>query len=82
MVKRNKLIVKLRNNPKTFTWNELITTLTALGYQEIQGGGSRVKFENGNPDHLINLHKPHPSNEMKQYAIRQVIAKLKEAKLI
>jgi hypothetical protein len=47
-----------------------------------QGDGSRVKFDNGNPDDLINLHKPHPNKEMKAYALRQVLAKLNNAGLI
>ncbi|MEM6250483.1 hypothetical protein AAGS29_17930 [Shewanella sp. VAX-SP0-0CM-1] len=30
------------------------------------------------PKELINLHKPHPKNELKAYALRQVRDKLTE----
>ena len=82
MAKQDKLKSKLLDHRRTFTWQELSSLLKILGYQEIQGNGSRVKFDNGNPDDLINLHRPHPGNEIKQYAIRQVIEKLKQADLI
>lgn len=48
-----------------------------LGYRQIEGDGSRVKFDNGNPHAMINLHKPHPGNELKAYVKRQVIEHLK-----
>jgi hypothetical protein len=49
-----------------------------LGYEQI-GKGPRVKFYNRELDSLINLHKPHPGNIIKQYLIDQIIEKL-EAK--
>ena len=53
--------------------------LSGLGFVEIKSkgvtGGSRVKFVNQNGD-IINLHKPHPSNIVKRYAIVQIIDKL------
>ena len=75
--KFNKLLIA-----KTFKWSELATLLKLLGYKEIQGEGSRVKFDNGDPDALINLHRPHPGNEMKLYAIKQVKEKPKSGGLI
>jgi hypothetical protein len=53
-----------------------------LGYSEIQSDGSRVKFDNGKSEDLINLHKPHPGNEMKAYAVKQVKEKLQRGGLI
>ena len=82
MGKREKLIAKLRSVPADFTWQDLKALLIALGYQEIQGSGSRVKFDNGNADQLINLHKPHPGNIVKRYALRQLIEKLEQGGLI
>ena len=82
MGKQNKLKNKLLDHHRSFTWQELSSLLKILGYQEIQGNGSRVKFDNGNPDDLINLHRPHPGNEMKRYVVRQIIEKLKQANLI
>jgi len=51
-------------------------------YQEIHGSGSRVKFDNGKADQMINLHKPHPGNIVKCYALRQLIEKLEQGGLI
>lgn len=82
MSKHKKLIQKLLDNKQTFKWTELVTLLTGLGFRQIEGNGSRVKFDNGDPDALINLHKPHPGNEMKAYAIRQVREKLQKLGLI
>ncbi len=82
MGKQEKLKAKLLNSCKGFLWRDLVSLLVSMGYEEMQGNGSRVKFDNGNPDHMINLHKPHPNKEMKQYAVKQVIEKLREARLL
>ena len=82
MGKREKLIARLKTIPADFKWQELTLLLKALGYQEIQGKGSRVKFENGNADQMINLHRPHPGNVVKCYALRQLIEKLAQGGLI
>ncbi len=82
MSKQEKLIDRLLNAPADFTWQELSTLLKGLGYQEVQGSGSRVKFDNGLPEQMINLHRPHPAKIIKRYALRQVIEKLKQAELI
>jgi len=81
MSKKEKLIQKLLL-ARTFKFSELISLLQMLGYTELQGNGSRVKFDNGNPEDLINLHKPHPGNEMKAYAVKQVKEKLQRGGLI
>jgi hypothetical protein len=77
MTKTDKLLTKLKT-AKILTWNELAGALKVLGYQLIEGDGSRVKFDNGVPSELINLHKPHPNKEIKSYALRQVRDKLTE----
>lgn len=82
MGKSGKLMTKLKTVPADFTWQELTVLLKALGYQEVQGSGSRVKFNNGNADQMINLHKPHPGNIIKRYALRQLIEKLVQGGLI
>lgn len=51
-----KLKAKLLNLDHSFTWNELASLLRSLGYQQRQGSGSRVKFDNGDPMLLISLH--------------------------
>ena len=82
MGKREKLITKLKTVPADFTWGDLKALLKALGYKEIQGSGSRAKFDNGNADQIISLHKPHPGNIVKRYALRQLIEKLEQGGMI
>jgi len=85
MSKDQKLIMRLLLKPKDFTYNELCRVLNSLGYEECQSGktsGSRVAFIDKSTNHIIRLHKPHPSNELKQYQIELVIEELKSRGLI
>lgn len=75
MGKKDKLVDRLLLRPKDFTWGELVTVLGYLGYHEYKGGktgGSRRKFID-EENNIISLHKPHPSNVLKAYAINDVI---------
>ncbi len=80
MSKKDKLIIKFLENPprKDLTFKELTTLLLSLDFQKIEGSGSAVKFYNKEKDLLINLHKPHPSDILKVYLIKQIQNKLKE----
>ena len=60
------------------TYPELRTLLEHLGYREIQGQGSRVSFYYEHLDDMLDLHKPHPGNELKLYQVRLVQQKLRE----
>lgn len=79
MSRNEKLLEKFKSVPKGLTWDELVKILNYLGYFENtkkgKTGGSRCKFYNKKKD-IINLHKPHPSNIVKQYVIRQLLEKL------
>ncbi|MBC7826890.1 MAG: type II toxin-antitoxin system HicA family toxin [Chitinophagaceae bacterium] len=80
MSKDQKLVNRLLSTPRDFTWDELIKLLSVYGYTEAKkgkSGGSRRKFIDDKKN-VINLHKPHPSNILKTYAIKDVIAHLKE----
>ncbi len=80
MSKKNKLIDKFLSVPADFTWDELIKVLASYGYQEKntgKTGGSRRKFVD-RTNNIILLHKPHPGNIVKKYALRQIIENLKE----
>ena len=76
MTRTDKLIIKLKSNPKDFTWDELKKVLKYYGYTEIKKkgktGGSRRKFINETND-IIILHKPHPEKTIKSYVIKQII---------
>ena len=79
MGKNEKLVERLCSYPKDFTWEELTKVLAFFGYGEKKGGktgGSRRKFIDANKN-IISLHKPHPGNIVKTYAINDVIEHLK-----
>ena len=74
MSKNDKIIERFKNLPKDFTFDEMEKLLTVFGYEKTNKGktsGSRVMFkrDNGSP---ILLHKPHPGNILKDYALKQV----------
>lgn len=80
MSRTEKLLLRLLSVPKDLTWEELVKILGQFGYAELKKGktgGSRRKFADGKKN-IIILHKPHPGNIVKEYAIKQVIDQLKE----
>lgn len=80
MSKGEKLLERLLRIPKDFTWDELTAVLVNLGYEPLKSGktgGSRRKFVDQDKN-IINLHKPHPENTVKEYALKQVVDQLKE----
>ena len=82
MTKREKLLNKFNTKPADFTYNELIRLLKGLGYDELQGSGSRIVFRNEEIKHNIKLHKPHPGNVLKRYQIDLIIQELKSNGLL
>ncbi len=80
MSKTDKLLKKFLQIPpkKDLTFKELETILLSCGFEKIEGAGSAVKFYNEKKDILINLHKPHPSDILKVYLIKQIQVKLLE----
>ncbi len=84
MSKTEKLFERLLSVPSDFTWEELVKLLASFGYAELKKaktGGSRRKFVDSQK-RVISLHKPHPGNIVKEYALKQVIEHLKEKGLI
>lgn len=78
MSSKDKLIARFLSLPSDFSFDELERLLTAMGYVKYNKGktsGSRVVFKD-NEGHPIMLHKPHPGNIVKQYALRQVLEEL------
>lgn len=81
---KEKLIERFKTIPSDFTFDELERLLAICGYERSNKGktsGSRVIFKNqsGTP---IMLHKPHPGNIVKTYALKQVMDELKNKELI
>lgn len=83
MSKKDKLIDKLMKKPKDFTFDEMVSPLSYLGYELKQGGtGSGVKFIKNGSSEVINFHKPHPNGALKRYVLDQVIEKLRKDRLL
>lgn len=81
----NKLLERFSKLPKDFSYDELRTLLNGLGYREYNKGktsGSRVAFINDITNHIIRLHKPHPGNIIKKYALEQTYEELKNQGVI
>lgn len=78
MTKSFKLMERFLAIPNDFTWNELHNILRHFGFVELKSNsGSRRKFADEH-NNIISLHQPHPGNIVKQYALKQVIARLIE----
>jgi len=82
MSKKEKLLGRFKSLPKDFTFKELKSLLEYFGYEEIQGSGSRVAFKSTETSHSIKLHKPHPSNILKHYQIKQIKDELEMKEVI
>jgi predicted RNA binding protein YcfA (HicA-like mRNA interferase family) len=80
MSRKDKLLKKFLANPikKDLTFSELNTLLVSCGFIKLEGAGSAVKFYHKEKDKLINLHKPHPSDILKVYIIKQIREIIKE----
>lgn len=81
---KEKLRERFKKMPSDFTFDEMIRLLEGYGYVKSDKGrtsGSRVIFKNGDKRPIM-LHKPHPGNIIKGYAMKQVLEDLKEAGLI
>ena len=83
MSKKDKLINRLLNKPKDFTFDEMKSLLSYFGYEMKQSGtGSGVKFIKGGGNEVINFHRPHPNGVLKRYILEQVIEKLRKDNLL
>ena len=81
---KEKLRERFMRMPSDFTFDELQRLLEGYGYEKSDKGrtsGSRIIFKNGDKRPIM-LHKPHPGNIIKGYAMKQVYNDLKEAGLI
>lgn len=80
MGKNKKLLKRLLDQPKGFTYAELKKLMFTFGFEEDNKGkssGSRVAFYHSQKKLILRLHKPHPNNELKAYQIKEIIEFLK-----
>ncbi len=81
---KDKLRERFLKMPSDFTFDEMQRLLEGYGYVKSNKGktsGSRLIFKNGEKRPIM-LHKPHPGNIVKDYAMKQVYNDLKEAGFI
>ena len=84
MGQKEKLIQRLKAQPKDFTFDEAEALLGYLSYIRSNKGktsGSRVMFISEEHEAIL-LHKPHPQKELKAYQIKQLIEVLEQEGLI
>ena len=82
MSRTEKAKDRLKSVPKDYTFAEAENLLNSLGFERYNKGktsGSRVMFIRKSDKLSILLHKPHPRNEMKAYAVRSLLNFLIEA---
>ena len=85
MGQKEKLIAKLKANPRSFTFNEAETLLGYFSYHRSNKGrasGSRIMFVSEVHKTKILLHKPHPRKELLEYQIKQLIEQLEQEGLL
>jgi len=75
---KEKLIARLKGLPNDFTFDEAARLLHLFGYEKSNKGktsGSRVMFlKDGRIP--VFMHRPHPQNELKEYAVKQLLTEL------
>ena len=82
---KEKLIERFLSLPKDFTYDEVKRLFGIFGYTEnTKGGtsGSRVEFISSDKKHTYIMHRPHPSNIIKGYVLKQMFAFIQENKLL
>ena len=73
MSTKDKLIKRFKEQPKDFTWDELVRLFGLLGFNIDNKGktsGSRTVFVKEKDE--IEIHKPHPSKIVKGYVMKAV----------
>ncbi len=81
---KEKLRERFLKMPSDFTFDEMQRLLEGYCYERGNKGktsGSRLIFKNGDKRPIM-LHKPHPGNIVKEYAMKQVLEELCNAGFI
>ena len=76
MNKKEKLIKRFRALPRDFTFEEVESLFQGFGFVLVNKGstsGSRIKFFNKVDQNAYIMHKPHPSNIIKGYIMRDIL---------
>ncbi len=76
MSKKEKLLRRLSSKPKDFTWSELVSLMTALGFDMEKSSGSGRKFILEESGAVLYIHEPHPAKVLKPYQVLDAIISL------
>lgn len=83
MSRKEKLLIRLQERPKDFTYDELVTLLGGYGFVLMKTKATSGRcFRHRETGEKIKFHEPHPSSIIKMYVIDQVIEKFREIGLI
>ena len=76
MNKKEKLIKRFSTLPRDFTFEEVVSLFQGYGFELANKGamsGSRIKFYNADDHNAFIMHKPHLSNTIKGYIMRDIL---------
>ncbi|MEI7636152.1 MAG: type II toxin-antitoxin system HicA family toxin [Syntrophus sp. (in: bacteria)] len=70
--KQRKTIADIYEKPTRcdVKWRDVESLFRAIGSDIFEGEGSRVSIVFNK--RILNVHKPHPSGEMKKYAVEKI----------
>jgi hypothetical protein len=71
--KKEKLLERISSKPKDFTWIELVSLMTALGFDTEKSSGSGRKFILEATGGVLFIHQPHPAKILKPYQVRDAV---------
>ena len=77
--KKNKLIAKLRTDPRDFTWSEAVTLMRSCGFALHHKKGSARMFVHLTKRVKLRLHEPHPQKTLLPYMVAQLLEGLRAA---
>jgi hypothetical protein len=80
--KREKLLRRIASKPKDFTWSELVSLMTALGFDMEKSSGSGRKFFLKETGAVLFIHEPHPAKVLKPYQVKDAITLLERAGIL
>lgn len=77
MSQKSKLLERLQERPRNFTWDEACALMKHCGFELKNGSGSGRMFVH--PSGLkVRLHEPHPQNTLLRYMVTALIDALIE----
>ena len=79
MSKHQKTLTKMCKKPVPcdIKWDDLSALMQHLGFELINGGGSRRKFYHRGKNRLISCHEPHPQPDVDRGCIADMVEQLR-----